>query len=194
MGEFRIAKLIKARLLEILGESQEALTELNNPVLIVKNDTILQAINLWKTQVYYSLQNYDSSINYANKYLSNFFKMDKYSTLSILQLKAMNLRELGKYKEALVSINEAIKKDNTNSIPSLYATKGIIYYKIQDYSDALNEFIKATLLDEKDGESFYYRAMCYKNLNQKNKACENFLKAVKLGNKDALDAYPVYCK
>ena len=49
---------------------------------------------------------------------------------------------------------------------------------MKDYKNALNEFVKTTLLDDKDAESFYYLGLCYKNLIQKIKACENLQKAI----------------
>jgi len=186
----------KAVLLASLNKFADALSELNNPILNDINDTMLLDILHYKAEIYLRLDDFQNSLINANRFLaSNVLNTTQKETeIRVRQLKAASLRELGKYQEALAVINLAIKENNSTSKPSLYATKGKIIYFMKDYKNALNEFIKTTLLDDKDAESFYYLALCYKKLNQKLKACDNLQKAIKLGSNDALEEYPNICK
>lgn len=188
----------KALLLFKLNKVTDALIQLNNTIFKDADDTLSLNIFFWKTNIYLELNDYQNSLSYADKYLSGkaieiVGLNRKEAVIRIKQIKAASLRELGRYQEALDIINLTIKENNSTSNPSLYATKGKIFFKMREYKNAMNEFIKITLLDDNDAESFYYLALCYKNLNQKNKACEYLQKAIKLGSKEALEEYPSFC-
>lgn len=194
--EMQYCRIHKGRLLIESGKPDNAIKELEHTILSNANDTMSLIIYNYKIAAYSGLKNYADMISFSDKYLSKAYELgeQRENILIIKQQKAIALRELGRYTEALNEIDEAINEDNTNSLPFLYTTRGIIFYNAKKYSSAANEFIKATLLDEKDDTAYYYLGMSYKNLDQKNKACENLLKAVKLGNKNALNMYPTFCQ
>ncbi|PVD49985.1 hypothetical protein DC498_22510 [Terrimonas sp.] len=194
--EIQTAVYEKTVLLIKLSKYSEALIQLNSNAFNNADDTVKQSLLFLETMIYYGQKNYQNSLASTKKILAASFinEINKEDVIRIKQIKSASLRELGRYKEALDEINSAIKENNSTDNPSLYATKGKILFLTKDYKNAVNEFLKTTLLDDTDGESFYYLGLCYKKLNMKIKACETFLKAVKLGNPDALDEYPKNCK
>lgn len=194
--ELQNAFLSKARILINLDNPKDALSILGNSVFNNINDTLLLQITYFKTEIYFGLGDYQNCLSNADKFLNRRFGdiVPKETLIVVLQDKAVSLRELKRYQEALDIINTAIKEDNSMSNPTLFGTRGKIYYQKKDYKMAMNDFIRTTLLDDKNSEGFYYLALCYKNLNQKTKACENLQKAIKNGSAEALEEYPNICK
>ncbi len=194
--ELQNAVYRKAVLLVSSKKFADALSQFNNPALNDVNDTMSLFISYHKAEIYYSQNDYQNSLVNTDRLLSSNIvgAIRKEDAVRAMQLKSASLRELGRYNEALDVINTAIAENNSTSNSSLYGTRGKIYYKMKNYTLAVNDFIRATIVDDKDGESFYYLALCYKNLNQKTKACDNLQKAIKNGSTEALDAYPNICK
>jgi len=200
-SELRHAIISKAIFLGEFNKYSEALNLLNDPVFNDAEKLVQITVSINKIEIYYRMKDYKAALNLVDQTLSfislsnsNLKNLKNEDLPRLKQIKAASLRELGEYQQALEVINTAIKEDNPTTYPGFYATKGKIYFALNNYQLAANEFIKNILLDDANAEPFYYLGLCYKNLKQKTKACENLQKAIRLGSKEALEDYPAICR
>ena len=146
-----------------------------------------------KAKCFRAGNDYNNCILFADKFLENNKDVNNL-TIDVLQFKASSYREIGKFDLALTSINKAIKQADADQVGSLYATRGLTYFKMKNYAPAADDFVRSLAKDEEDGESCYYLAKSYYYLNQKSKACLYMKKAVKYNSKDAIEELPKICK
>ncbi|MBK9177168.1 MAG: tetratricopeptide repeat protein [Flavobacteriales bacterium] len=98
------------------------------------------------------------------------------------------------YKEAagIVDIQSALRINP--DIPGGWMSLGVLQFENQDYEGAIATFTR--VIDAKDDEkrlAHYYRADCYYNLGQKDKACPDFRRCAEMGDKDAQFIVRNYC-
>ena len=60
----------------------------------------------------------------------------------------------------------------------VYSHKGLMYYAIKDYKNALENYTKAIALGDKDAKTFSNMGTLYSEMGQPDKAIENYRKAV----------------
>lgn len=89
------------------------------------------------------------------------------------------------YKETLELCNEAIKMYVNNE--TLYFYRGLVYFNLQQYKKAIEDFDKIENLDNETADVYYYKASSYFNLRKYEEAIEYFTKAIEIYN-----IYPVY--
>ena len=69
-----------------------------------------------------------------------------------------------------------------------YFNRGITYYKLHKYQQAINDFNQAIKYNCDDEGSYYYLGLAYRNLDKYSNAIENYTKAIKV-NPTFIDAY-----
>jgi tetratricopeptide (TPR) repeat protein len=100
----------------------------------------------------YEIHAYYQALEDVSRYLE--FKPD---TLPGLLLQALTLTKLGRYPEALSSINQAIKKDSLNS--DLLINRATLFYFMRDYAHARPDLNRVLNLDSLSGEAWNALAM-----------------------------------
>ena len=147
-----------------------------------------------KIVAYTAIENFNKGLEYCDKYINLNKGRGSEGLWRIYQQKAINLRELGRFEDALQTINSAIKEATGEQIGEFYGTRGKIYFKMKKYTLGIDDFLRALAKDPEDGEVCYYLGKSYFYLNQKSKACTYLQKAIKYDNKEALEDYPIICK
>lgn len=122
--------------------------ELNKKVKNKEYDNVLR-INL--LNVYYSMGKYDESIALGNELLhSEDFVLNKYVPYFIL---ANNYKDKESYDTALMYVDSAFAcATQPHDISRCYANRGLIYFSMKDYDNAL-KCLKTSLYDYSDVNS-----------------------------------------
>jgi tetratricopeptide (TPR) repeat protein len=68
--------------------------------------------------------------------------------------------------------------------PKAFKERGIAYYNLKNYKQAISDFSKAISFDPKDGELNHLRRQCYKKIGEDDKADQDFIIASKKGYKN----------
>lgn len=95
------------------------------------------------------------------------------------------------YFTALTLINGLLDKDRNN--PKYYSIRGIIYLKAQKYQNADNDFGMSLDLNPSDPDANMGKGMSRIKLEDSESACFYLQKALKEGNKEALEYIAKYC-
>lgn len=119
-----------------------------------------------------------------NEAAKQYKNSDKMSLSDILREKAKVEASLEMYDMAEKDIISAIDLDKEDV--RLYAVWGYINYYKKDYRLAVEKLSQAiSIAQEKDADMYYYRALCWYNLQEMSKACADMGMAAGLGDKEA---------
>ncbi len=99
--------------------------------------------------------------------------------------------DLNRSAEAIEAYSKAIKLD-PNFAQSLFR-RGFQYGKMAQPTLALADFDRAISIEPGRGEFYYFRAMAYKDLNDREKYCENMRKAAAMNVKEAVEPAKNFC-
>ncbi|WP_062123322.1 tetratricopeptide repeat protein [Geofilum rubicundum] len=78
-------------------------------------------------------------------------------------------------------------------LPGVYTLIGNIKFKRSDYLEAITEFNRALRMDPRDDHALMNRGMAYFNTGLKERACEDWENAGKLGNTQAFRLISKHC-
>ena len=85
-------------------------------------------------------------------------KVDK----QVLSLKdVMQLAKNGKYNEAIEEIKQIIKQKPDKENVEAHLGLGLIYYKIKQYENALDEFVKTAEIKRNSPMAYYFMGLIY---------------------------------
>ncbi len=65
----------------------------------------------------------------------------------------------------------------------IYYSRGLAYYKIGQYDEAISDFTEALKLKPKHADIYYSRGLAYNKIGQYDKAISDFTEAIKLKSK-----------
>jgi len=144
-----------------------------------------------KYRLLHNLGEYAAAISLTNRTLGLFG-----DSIELVLNRGVEKMQLGDLSGAINDIDTAIesKKLDNDPLSEAYRLRGLILFDKNEFSEALKYFTTATELDNKNYYSFYYRALCYKKLNQKDLACNDFRKSVDLGFTAAYNDIKDYCE
>lgn len=91
-------------------------------------------------------------------------------------------------KGEVAKADQFISKVSTKNSADTQYLRGLIYYKMDSYPDALAAFNETIKLDPNKAEAYYYQAETLDRLNQNDQALEAYRKAVQL-KPDFLEAW-----
>jgi len=97
----------------------------------------------------------------------------------------------GKYTEASHYFKEVLEIDSTHAEAHHYL--GLVYFNQQKFDKAMFEFNRAIHFDPKFGEAYKSRAQLWSRIDERDKACKDYLKAEELGVKN-LTNYTSKCR
>lgn len=155
-----------------LSSELKILTEQNQYKKIVdeysNNYESLSAKSLYYIgQAFYMLENDNECL----KFIDLSIKKDNQDPAPFF-IKASTLNYMGKFDEAIINFQEAIKL-NPNDVKSLSGL-GDSYNQIEDYKKAADSYLKATKLPYCPERTFYMLGQMYSNLKDNEKALEAF--------------------
>lgn len=95
-------------------------------------------------------------------------------------------------KEGTAEISQALSlKPN---IPGALMSLAVLLYEDKQYEEAIPKFTEVIANDTTELKAaFYYRADCYYNLGDKEHACQDWNKSMRLGDRDAAFIKKNYC-
>jgi len=100
--------------------------------------------------------------------------------------------EVYKEEAGIVDIQEALRLKPT--IPGGAMSLAVLLFEDEQYDKAIEKFTDVITLDDKDKrDAHYYRADCYYEQQNKEKACDDFRVAAQLGDGDAKFIVRNYC-
>ncbi|MBR0272088.1 MAG: tetratricopeptide repeat protein [Methanobrevibacter sp.] len=123
---------------------------------------------------------YDEEYEEAIKYFDLSLKI--HQDPDVLEYKAYALAELKKYKQALKTIDKAIKQAPDND--TYWANKGNIYVMQKKYKKALKCYDKAIELDDEDVDYYIYKSNVYIELKDYENAEKMLDTAEKIDNEN----------
>jgi tetratricopeptide (TPR) repeat protein len=84
------------------------------------------------------------------------------------------LTHLGRYPEAELAINEALKREGKSPTPATLDSKGYILFKQGKYADALIWYDKALKVDATLAEVYFHKGEAFEALGQKVQAIQAY--------------------
>ena len=109
-----------------------------------------------------------------------------------LYLSGVTKGELYQEEDALADIDAALKLKPT--IPGGLMSMAVILYEGKHYEEAVERFTEVLATDTAErAAAHFYRGDCWYELDNKEKACEDYLIAMRMGDKDAVFIKKNYC-
>lgn len=164
----------------------------------------VQGLNKYKTKKYYEALNLfekaircdSSNSNYIEFRAGCYFYMEDFtkaitectktiqidsSKISAVKFRGLSYYQLEDYDHAYKDICSYLAyKDDAH----LYLLRGVIYYRNEEYQNALIDFNKASELDSSNPQCFKNKGDTYVKLGNNDLAIQNWKKAIELGYRD----------
>ena len=139
----------------------------------------------------------DSNLNEALRFVELGLKQK--IDAELLYSRACIFQNQKKFTESIQDFTKCIALEPLNL--HLYANRGLIYFNLGDYTNAIKDFEHLTANVKKNEKGYYYKmlAKCYIQLNQIDKVCDLLKKAKNYkdnleGNQELLELKVKYCK
>lgn len=146
--------------LENLQNYSKALQELQTLEPLIKTEKEKQKIKLKIAQAQYLTGNYQAAIEEIEVSL----KISKLEILNFLKLKAQVLVAQKKYRDAIDTYQEILRRDPKYfELENLFIATSVVYEENEDYAEALNYLTK---YENKIKDKAYYE-LRYKRLNER---------------------------
>ena len=138
-------------------------------------------LKLDKKEYKEAINDYDKAIELNKKFSEAYYN------------RALAKNYLKDYKGAIADYSESLELDSTN-IQALNAlnNRGLAKKALEDYDGAVEDYTKAINLNESFASAYFNRGSV-KVLMDEN-GCEDFRKALDLGNFKAMEYIDKYCK
>ena len=130
---------------------------------------------------YEILKNYQQAIkDYEEAITFNGSDLDAYLRLGA------NYYRFNDYEQAEYCFSKIIQLSmkKTGIVRAAHGNRGIVYTRMKNYSEALADLNEAVKLGSKDGEAYFCRGICNKELGNNSQAEKDFAKAKELGYKE----------
>ncbi|MDD2387531.1 MAG: tetratricopeptide repeat protein [Bacteroidales bacterium] len=122
--------------------------------------------------------NTEQALTYVNEFLK-YFPTNEEAT----HLKTIILTKDQNFRQALIELNILIDKNPSEK--DYFVQRGDIYYKLESWRFAANDYSMALDIYPNLAEVWYHYGMCQFNLNDKEKACHAWQKAANMKNRAA---------
>ncbi len=141
---------------------------------------------LTRANAFAGLSDFSSAIKDVEFYLG-FFTEDQKAIFSCGEYYYQN----ADYLNALKYFNKNLKIDSAN--PEYFKARGKTYLQTKTFNYAINDLAMSLDLKPDDGETYLYMGLAKYGSGNKDDACSDFQKAIRLGNKLALKYSIDYC-
>ncbi len=123
--------------------------------------------------------NIEQARDYVNEFLK-YFPTNEEAT----HLKTIILTKDQDFRQALIKLNILIDKNPSEK--DYFVQRGDIYYKLESWRFAANDYSMALDIYPKQPEVWYHYGVCQFNLNDKEKACHAWQKAANMKSRAAV--------
>ena len=188
-----------------LGHEQEALEDSNKALEVDPNDShalfmhgwMLSKLHRWEEAISATLAALPNSegpeachgslagyyamtgdVQSAMKHIASALELDPASA-GAYNNRAFIRAHLGESEAALADVEQAISL-GPEILSSWFSTRGLVYYSLGRYEDAIVDLDKAIGMDDTDAEAYYFRAETYERLKQPQKSTADREKARQL--------------
>lgn len=117
--------------------------------------------------------------------------MEKERKALELKVEGINLIYKSKFDDALETLNKSLKYNDKD--PETYFYIGAAYFNKNDVNKAFDYYSKTIEVDSTFAQAYINRGRIFKNRQQHDKACQDWLKAEELGIK-TLGEETKFCK
>lgn len=135
------------------------------------NDKVERDIYKNLAIAYRMLDKYNESITYSSDYIKSYptSKKDSVENESLLDKYLVNYDlNKDKTKDESKNILYAVVDSNDVSRSEGYLRRGQVYYKIENYNQAIDDFTAAAYYNPKNNDAYFYKALYY-NYNGKDR-------------------------
>ncbi len=103
-----------------------------------------------------------------------------------------------KYNKAIIEYTEAMKYAKVNGedyylVPYYYLKRGNVYLKTEKYNLAIKDYNYLLFLDSNFKGGLTNRGIAFYKIGEKDKACNDWHKAIETGASDAMKYYQKHC-
>lgn len=111
----------------------------------------------------------------AKKDIQQAILLDPNFARAYYEMGRMHAEKMQLLDEAIPWFDKAIALDKSNR--DFFFRRGLVYYEKKDFKNAIADFTSALELKKDDTQVYYYRGVCNKELDQKDQAVNDLLKA-----------------
>ncbi|MDD4148753.1 MAG: tetratricopeptide repeat protein [Bacteroidales bacterium] len=162
--------------IELATEKTDAALFTNSELL--KIDIFTPQHMLTQAELLLKANNTEQALKYVNEFLV-YFPDNEEAT----HLKTLILTEDQDFRQALIELNILIDKNPSEK--NYFVQRADIYYKLESWRFAANDYSMALDINPKQPEAWYHYGVCQFNLNNKEKACHAWQKAANMKNRAA---------
>lgn len=132
-----------------------------------------------------AINDYDFILNYKGDRKVEF---DQWAT--VYSDRAYCLAALNRFKESLMSINEALKLDE--SLWYSWCIRGEIYFKMDEFQKCINDMDHSISI-QNQGNAYYYSGLANIKLGKIKDGCADLAKSSEFGLVESNEAIKKYC-
>ncbi len=180
------AYYLRGRVYSDLQEHDKSLADFN--YLIEKIPNVFSDVYVERGLVYSSIQKFQLAINDY----SNALEIQNDHLLAYIQ-RGYCFFEIAEFDKAIQDLNNALLIDPNNR-HALYIRGSIHVYDLENDQLAVNDFTRLLEVEPTNYAAYLDRGNAYLNLNMDEKACKDYITALKNGIKEAEDYVKEYCK
>jgi tetratricopeptide (TPR) repeat protein len=143
-----------------------------------------------KQQVLHNLDRHDEAL----VFLTSAIKLFPDST-SLICYRGIEKMFLGDLTGAITDLNKTILSNKLDSLDfsTAYRFRGMLYLEKGETDEAINDLTSALKYNPNNERALFTRAICYKAMGLKDKACEDYRKAAELGFVILYETIKEYC-
>lgn len=99
--------------------------------------------------------------------------------------KADNQFKIKKYSEGVLFLDTACKFANVVEKNDIIARRATVLVDLKRYKDAINDYSLLIAKKVKEKDNYFLRAVCFKKIRKTQRAVDDLVQAISLGNADA---------
>ncbi|WP_294297595.1 hypothetical protein [uncultured Chryseobacterium sp.] len=186
----------------IMSSCKEKLTE--EQILVNQNKKAVDSLTYIRQNLHPEYLKSGNSELIADEIIKNSFSvleidsknLDAVKDLAYFNFEIKNYKEAVHYYTILIDLKDDL---NNRYVIPYYLQRGIAKFHLQDFNGAIEDLqqYKDENIDKRTNgytEACYYLGICYKNVNDKSNACDNFRTyAENVATNEAWDLIAEYC-
>ena len=141
------------------------------------------AFPMYMGQVLVEKDNFEEALTYLNQTIELAEEPDSMMMNKAYVNMGAAYQKLGNVGMAMENYSKALSVNKSN--PNVFLYRGNLYYKQEQFDQAIKDFQRVLKLDPNNHLAQYNLGMCFFQQGEKRSACDAFHKACELGNTNA---------